>query len=59
MQKFRKIIEVFDMEVTWNSKPKAVNIKSGKTEELDDEIQEIMKVLEDKIIFDNDISIFT
>lgn len=56
----RKVMEAFGMEVIWNNETQAVDIISVKPkEELSEELQEMIKTLENKVIFDNDISIFT
>ncbi len=56
----RKVMEAFGAEVLWNSEIQSVDIISQKPkEEFSEELQEMIKTLEKKVIFDNDISIFT
>lgn len=56
----RKVMEAFGAEVSWNNSTQAVNIISAKPkEELSKELQEMIETLENKVIFDNDISVFT
>lgn len=56
----RKVMEAFGSEVYWIKEDRTVDIISTKQkEELNKELKGMIKALEDKVIFDNDISIFT
>lgn len=56
----RKVMEAFGADVVWNAESKVVDIISEIVEEeYSKELEDDIKILEQKVIFDNDISIFT